>query len=149
MGLYIFEIKLCWLNSSVGAAWSEIWFMVQTSWSYKSRTEKVTVGRKSAILPNWCCLLLITVLSDYPCFKPKVMFLKISKIFTSKSFLLNFGRNWKTAGEMAKRGNFWPFYVKHKTKVLLVKISKILTSKSFLLVFGWNWKWSVFRQIPM
>ena len=38
------------------------------SWSYKSRTEKVTVGRKSAILPNWCCLLFITVLSGYPCF---------------------------------------------------------------------------------
>ena len=46
-----------------------VWDLIcGTSWSYKSRTEKVTAGRKSAILPNWCCLLFITVLSGYPCF---------------------------------------------------------------------------------
>ena len=28
MGLHIFEIKLCQLNSSVGAAWSEIHFVI-------------------------------------------------------------------------------------------------------------------------
>ena len=28
MGLHIFEIKLCYLNSSVGDAWSEILFVV-------------------------------------------------------------------------------------------------------------------------
>ena len=39
-----------------------------TSWFHKSKTEKVTGGGKSAILPNWCCLLFITVLSGYPWF---------------------------------------------------------------------------------
>ena len=33
------------------------------SWVYKSKTEKVTGGRKSVFLPNWCYLLFITVLS--------------------------------------------------------------------------------------
>ena len=33
---------------------------------YKSKTEKVTGGGKSAILPNWCCLLSITVLFTHP-----------------------------------------------------------------------------------
>ena len=37
-----------------------VWDLIcGTSRSYKSRTEKVTAGRKSAILPNWCCLLSI------------------------------------------------------------------------------------------
>ena len=36
------------------------------SWFYKSKTEKVAEGRKSAILPNCCCLLFITVLFDPP-----------------------------------------------------------------------------------
>ena len=45
-----------------------VWDLIGgTSWFYKSRTEKVTAGRKSAILPNWCCLFFITVLSGYPC----------------------------------------------------------------------------------
>ena len=34
-----------------------VWDLIcGTLWSYKSRTEKVTAGRKSAILPNSCCL---------------------------------------------------------------------------------------------
>ena len=37
-----------------------------TSWFYKSKTEKVIGGRKSSILPNWCCLLSITVLFTHP-----------------------------------------------------------------------------------
>ena len=28
----------------------------------------------SAVLPNWCCLLFITVLSGYPCFTPQANF---------------------------------------------------------------------------
>ena len=46
-----------------------VWDLIcGTSWFYKSKTEKVTGGRMSAILPNWCCLLFITVLSGYPWF---------------------------------------------------------------------------------
>ena len=37
-----------------------------TSWFYKSKTGKVTGGWKSAILPNWCCLLSSTVLFTHP-----------------------------------------------------------------------------------
>jgi hypothetical protein len=34
-----------------------VWDLIcGTSWSYKSKTEKVTGGEKSAILPNWWCL---------------------------------------------------------------------------------------------
>ena len=40
-----------------------------TSWVFKSKTEKVTGGRKSAILTNCCCLLSITVLSTPKAFK--------------------------------------------------------------------------------
>ena len=44
-----------------------VWDLIcGTSWFYKSKTEKVTGGRKSAILPNWCCLLSITVLFTNP-----------------------------------------------------------------------------------
>ena len=47
-----------------------VWDLIcGTLWFYKSRTEKVTASRKSSILPNWCCLLFITVLSDPPCSK--------------------------------------------------------------------------------
>ena len=39
-----------------------VWDLIcGTSWFYKSKTEKVTGGGKSAILPIWCCLLSITV----------------------------------------------------------------------------------------
>ena len=45
-----------------------VWDLIcGTSWFYKSKTEKVTGGGKSAILPNWCCLLSITVLFTHPC----------------------------------------------------------------------------------
>ena len=48
-----------------------VWDLIcGTSWSQK--TEKVTGGRKFAILPNWSCLLSITVLFTHPCFEPKV-----------------------------------------------------------------------------
>ena len=47
MGLHIFEIKL---TKSVGGAWTDL--ICATSWFYKSKTEKVTGGGKSAILPN-------------------------------------------------------------------------------------------------
>ena len=41
-----------------------VWDLIcGTSWSYKWRNEKVRAGRKFAILPNWCCLIFITVLS--------------------------------------------------------------------------------------
>ena len=41
-----------------------VWDLIcGTSWFYKSKPEKVTGGGKSAILPNCCCLLSITVLS--------------------------------------------------------------------------------------
>ena len=44
-----------------------VWDLIcGASWFYKSKTEKVTGGRKSAILPNCCCLLFMTVLSDPP-----------------------------------------------------------------------------------
>jgi hypothetical protein len=44
-----------------------VWDLIcGTSWFYKSKTEKVTGGGKSAILPNWCCLLFITVLFTQP-----------------------------------------------------------------------------------
>ena len=40
-----------------------VWDLIcGTSWFYKSKTEKVTGGGKSAILPNCCCLLSITVI---------------------------------------------------------------------------------------
>ena len=60
-----------------------VWYLIcGTSWSYKSRTEKVTAGRKSAILPNWCCLLFITMLSDYPWMIQKIIFwIRTKKIF--------------------------------------------------------------------
>ena len=38
---------------------------------FKSKTEKVTGGRKSIILPNCCCLFSITVLSTPPWSKAK------------------------------------------------------------------------------
>ena len=45
-----------------------VWDLIcGTSWLYSSKTEKVTRGGKSAILPNWCCLLFITVLFTHPC----------------------------------------------------------------------------------
>ena len=44
-----------------------VWDLIcGTSWFYKSKTEKVTVGGKSAILPNWCCLFSIRVLFTHP-----------------------------------------------------------------------------------
>ena len=45
-----------------------VWDLIcGTSWFYKSKTEKVTGGGKSVILPNCFCLLSITVLSSlYP-----------------------------------------------------------------------------------
>ena len=69
-----------------------IWDLIcGTSWSYKSRTEKVTAGRKSAILPNWCCLLFITVLSGYPW--PLLKWLCTDSVFyinwSKVDFLLN------------------------------------------------------------
>ena len=68
MGLHIFE-----------KIHQGVWDLIcGTSWSYKSRTEKVTAGRKSAILPNWCCLLFITVLSGYPCLILILIILAIS-----------------------------------------------------------------------
>ena len=49
-----------------------VWDLIcGTSWFYKSKTEKVTGGGKSAILPNWCCLLCITVLFTHPWFEPE------------------------------------------------------------------------------
>ena len=49
-----------------------VWDLIcGTSWFYKSKTEKVTGGGMSAILPNWCCLLSITVLFTHPCYKVK------------------------------------------------------------------------------
>ena len=51
-----------------------------TSWFYKSKTEKVTGGGKSAILSNWCCLLCISVLFTHPWSKlmPENLFAGIS-----------------------------------------------------------------------
>ena len=44
-----------------------VWDLIfGTSSFYKSKTEKVTGGGMSAILPNCCCLLSITVLSTPP-----------------------------------------------------------------------------------
>ena len=44
-----------------------VWDLIcGTSWFYKSKTEKVTGGGMSAILPNWCCLLSITVPFTHP-----------------------------------------------------------------------------------
>ncbi len=44
-----------------------VWDLIcGTSCFYKSKTEKVTGGGKSAILPNWCCLLSIRVLFTHP-----------------------------------------------------------------------------------
>ena len=40
-----------------------VWDLIcGTSWFYNLKTEKITGGRKSVILPNWCCLLSITAL---------------------------------------------------------------------------------------
>ena len=47
MGLYIFEIKLCQLNSSVGAAWSEIYFVV----SHGFISQKLKQLQESECLP--------------------------------------------------------------------------------------------------
>ena len=45
-----------------------VWDLISgTSWFFKSKTEKVIGGGKSAILPNWCCLLFIIVLFTQPC----------------------------------------------------------------------------------
>ena len=50
----------------MGAVFPEIWFVVP----HCLISQKVTAGRKSAILPNWCFLLSIPVLSGYPCYVP-------------------------------------------------------------------------------
>ena len=56
-----------------------VWDLIcGTSRLFKSKTEKVTAGGKSAILPNWCCLLFIIVLSGYPCKKRKKI---VSRLF--------------------------------------------------------------------
>ena len=60
-----------------------VWDLIcGTSWFYKSKTEKVTVGGMSAILPNWCCLLSITVLFTQPC----LLYISFTKL---KTFHLN------------------------------------------------------------
>ena len=44
-----------------------VWDLIcGTLWFFNSITENATGGRKSAILPNWCCLLSITVLFTQP-----------------------------------------------------------------------------------
>ena len=86
-----------------------VWDLIcGTSWSYKSRTEKVRAGRKSAILPNWCCLLFITVLSGYP-WNFRIYFpffwwnsFRASKMFIGHEWLMI--QNWrvKWASDRAK-----------------------------------------------
>ena len=61
MGPHIFQKKLCQLNSSVGAAWSEMQFEVFTSCFYKSKIEEAKRGGKSAIWIILCCRMSITV----------------------------------------------------------------------------------------
>ena len=56
-----------------------------------SKTEKVTEGRKSAILPNCCCLLVITVLFDPPWYivlfeKRKIPYPSLTRIIKAKKF---------------------------------------------------------------
>ena len=59
-----------------------VWDLIcDTSWFYKLKTEKVTGCRKSAILPNWCCLLSITVLFTHPCLNDKYGILLASILF--------------------------------------------------------------------
>ena len=61
-----------------------VWDLISgTSWPYKSRTEKVIAGKKSAILPNWCCLLFITVMSGYPCLEWEKVLRSISAVGSS------------------------------------------------------------------
>ena len=58
--------KVVYLNSSVGAAWSEIWFVVPHDFISQKLKKLLEVESRSAILSNWFCLLCITVLFTHP-----------------------------------------------------------------------------------
>ena len=78
------------LNKSISGC-RLVWDLIcGTSWFYKSKTEKVTGGGKSAILPNWCCLLSITVLFTHPwytCVTHKIECLSFSNLDRKLCFL--------------------------------------------------------------
>ena len=90
------------------------------SWSYKSRTEKVTASRKSAILPNWCCLLFITMLSGYPCFYLVIVW---SNLLASNHII---GWSW---------GHTWLIWMKFSENVGVISV-KIWHLMQF--VFTWS-----------
>ena len=83
-----------------------VWDLIcGTSWFYKSKTEKVTGGRMSAILPNWCCLLSITELFTHPWYNfflekrnLNFEFCKIQKVGSSFSFKEKVARLTMTSG---------------------------------------------------
>ena len=78
------------LNKSISGC-RLVWDLIcGTSCFYKSKTEKVTGGGKSAILPNWCCLLSIPVLFTHPWFGS---ILKPSEDFGFEAILKTFLRN--------------------------------------------------------
>ena len=70
-------------------AWDLIW---DTSCFYKSKTEEVKRGGKSAIQPSWCCLLIITVVSTPPSsmrryrFRPSWLYFSSTRHRSSKSY---------------------------------------------------------------
>ena len=68
-----------------------VWDLIfGTSWFYKLKTEKVTGGGMSAILPNWFCLLSITVLFTQPWLVPigKVYEYRYKQQHVKKEFCL-------------------------------------------------------------
>ena len=82
------KVVLTKFISGCRMVWDLIWC---ASLFYKSKTEKVTEGRKSAILPNCCCLLFKTVLSDPPCFQSLS---KVGKYKLICSWVWFFFENW-------------------------------------------------------
>ena len=108
-----------------------------TSWPYKSRTEKVTAGRKSAILPNWCCLLFITVLSGYPW-----SYFQLAKLLRSIGvYKFIYAMQCRVSVQVDTNSTSMLSILRHTFKKVSIQMTKILSQ--YLHKYGFSSVWIV------